>query len=137
MPVQNSGITVDDSGNVSSDLTMSKAGPTFRVNASSGDATATLDGAAGTTRSCRFRTGTSLRWFFGASNDAESGSDVGSDFRLVRYNDAGAGLGDAPLHGVLEVGPGSATMAVQQRTPPAVLGGPANGVLEHSEVPYA
>lgn len=30
----------------------------------------------------------------------------------------------------------SATMAVQERTPPAVLGGPANGVLEHLEVPY-
>jgi hypothetical protein len=30
----------------------------------------------------------------------------------------------------------SATMAVQQRTPPAVLGGPANGVLEHERVPY-
>jgi len=95
--VQNSGITVDDSGNVSSDLTVSKASPTLRVNATSGDSVVTIDGAAGSLRSVRFRTGTALRWFFGASSGAETGSEAGSDFRLRRYNDAAAGVSD-PLY---------------------------------------
>ena len=76
------------------DTTVSKASPTLGVNATSGDPIITIDGAAGTLRSVRFRTGTSLRWLFGASSTAESGSDAGSDFRLRRYNDAGAGVSD-------------------------------------------
>ena len=76
------------------DTTVSKASPTLGVNATSGDPIITIDGAAGTLRSVRFRTGTSLRWLFGASSTAESGSDAGSDFRLRRHNDAGAGVSD-------------------------------------------
>ena len=76
------------------DVSVSKASPTLGVSASSGDPILTVDGAAGSLRSVRFRTGTSLRWFFGASSTAESGSDVGSDFRLRRYNDSAAGVSD-------------------------------------------
>jgi hypothetical protein len=48
-----------------------------------------FDGAAGTTRH-QFLTSTlSNRWSFGASNEAESGSNAGSNFQVSRYNDSG------------------------------------------------
>lgn len=96
---QNSGITVDDSGNVSSDLTVSKATPRItssgasagiRVTASSGQATVFLDRVAGQYGLFDLRTGTSSRWQYGITSGAESGSNVGSDFALYAIADNGS-----------------------------------------------
>jgi len=63
--VQNSGITVDDSGNISSDLTVSKASPTLNVSASSGSAIVQASAATAATAAFRWRSGsggTTVKW---------------------------------------------------------------------------
>lgn len=56
-----------------------------------------IDGLAGTRRRMEFTTATALRWAMeGASDDAESGANAGSDFKLKRYDDAGAFI-DTPF----------------------------------------
>lgn len=92
--VQNSGITVNDSGNVSSDLTVDKATPSVTLSGS-GDASLNLQGAAGSYSTIRMRSGSTNRWGLARSNVAESGSNVGSDFQLNRFSDAGSLLGSA------------------------------------------
>ena len=58
----------------------------------------TLNGtAAGQERAVVYNTNGSTRWQHGASSAAESGSNVGSDWFLSRYSDAGA-LIDSPLY---------------------------------------
>lgn len=55
--------------------------------------TTTLDGAAGSHRTLQATTGGVSRWQLRlANNAAESGSDAGSNFELVAYNDAGASI---------------------------------------------
>lgn len=58
-----------------------------------------IRGAAATNRYIQYRTGTAasgLRWLVaGASDTAESGSNVGSDYRIHRYSDTGVYLGTA------------------------------------------
>jgi Chaperone of endosialidase len=54
----------------------------------------TIDGAAGTARSLFGRTGTSNRWEMQLGGSvAESGSNLGSNFNLVAYSDAGIVVG--------------------------------------------
>lgn len=53
-------------------------------------------GAAGTNRTLRYYSGTSLRWQMGASTTAESGSNAGSPFRISAFDDAGSFI-DIPL----------------------------------------
>jgi len=54
----------------------------------------TVDGAAGTARSLFGRTGTSNRWEMQLGGPvAESGSNLGSNFNLVAYSDAGIVVG--------------------------------------------
>lgn len=62
--VQGSGITVDDSGNISSDLTVSKASPTLNVSASSGSAIVQASAATAATAAFRWRSGsgTTVKW---------------------------------------------------------------------------
>lgn len=50
----------------------------------------TIDNAAGSQSLLYFRSGTSNRWAIGKSSEAETGSNVGSDFTLYRYSDAGS-----------------------------------------------
>ena len=54
-----------------------------------------VDAAAGSTRAFAVKTSTALRWSWGATSTAESGSNVGSDFFLGAYNDAGTLLNNA------------------------------------------
>lgn len=54
--------------------------------------TIAVQGNAGTDRVVRFRTGTSNRWAAACLNDAESGSNAGSNFGLLSYTDDGAYL---------------------------------------------
>lgn len=49
--------------------------------------------AAGAPFNVLFQSGSLNRWVIQISSTAESGADVGSDFALLRYNDAGASLG--------------------------------------------
>lgn len=101
--VQNSGITVDDSGNVTSNLTISKASARFEatgsgtsyVIATSSSAAAYFlaDTPAGQTNGLRYQTGGVLRWLVSKNATAEGGSNAGSDWSLVAYDDAGASLG--------------------------------------------
>lgn len=70
-----------------------------------------LSGPAATNRRILLTTGGSSRWAIDADNVAESGSQVGSDFSIQRYNDAGASI-DKPLRisrdtGVVNIGAGT------------------------------
>jgi hypothetical protein len=56
----------------------------------------TINGATGQTRQIRWQTASVLHWAVGMSITAESGSNVGADFSINRYSDAGALL-DSPL----------------------------------------
>lgn len=49
-------------------------------------------GNAGTNRDIRFYTSTNIRWVLRANNDAESGSDSGTNLAVNAYTDAGAFL---------------------------------------------
>lgn len=65
-----------------------------------GDGTAdtriTINGAASTTRGLRLQTAGSSRWAVTVDSTSESGSNVGSDFSIDRYNDAGTYI-DTPF----------------------------------------
>lgn len=50
----------------------------------------TLRGGAATNRQLWFDTGTSHRWKIQTDNGAESGSDAGSDFEILAYDDSGS-----------------------------------------------
>lgn len=81
-------VFIEDGGNVGIGTT----GPTTKLHvysSASGD-NLTIDGVAGNNRNINFETGGSQRWAVVADGTAESGSEVGSDFRIYRYNDAGA-----------------------------------------------
>lgn len=88
--VQTSGITVDDSGNVTTDLTVSKTTATHTITSSSGISSLSLNTVAGTAAAIRLRTGTSLRWVIQKTSLAESGANAGSNFEIVSLSDAGA-----------------------------------------------
>lgn len=87
--VQNSGITVDDSGNFTTNLTVSKADAVHTVGSGSGAGLVVVKGAAGQSRQVRMQTGTSRRWDFGANTTAEGGSSAGSDFVITSHSDGG------------------------------------------------
>jgi len=54
-----------------------------------------ITGDAGQQRNIRMSTAGSLRWILQTDSVAEGGSDVGSDFNIARYSDAGAFLAKA------------------------------------------
>ena len=56
-----------------------------------------------------YKTGGLNRWAVGKTAIAESGSDVGSDFQIVRYDDAGAAVTERPL--IINRASGVATFA--------------------------
>lgn len=56
-----------------------------------------VSGAAGTTRGVHWMTGLVARFFAYLTATAESGSNVGSDFAIARYNDAGVALNTLAL----------------------------------------
>ena len=92
--VQGSGITVDDSGNFTSDLTISKAAATVRLTSASGAAYLACNRVAGQIGGLRLETSGALRWLFAVNNASESGSNAGSDFVLGNYTDAGTSIGN-------------------------------------------
>ena len=77
-------------GTLTGDLTIGKASPSLLLNATSGSPSVNISGVAGTFRGLQFKTAGTRRWTMYANADAESGSDVGSDFAMYRANDAGS-----------------------------------------------
>lgn len=73
---------------------------TFLNNVDIGDGSSApvlnLNGAAGSVRDLRWRTGGSLRWIARVTNAAESGADAGSDWTLHAYTDGGLFI-DTPI----------------------------------------
>lgn len=67
---------------------------TVGLNAAGG-AEMRINSAAGTTRYLSYATAGQMRWRAYASLGAESGSNVGSDYTIDRFNDAGTLLGTA------------------------------------------
>lgn len=73
--------------------------PVFNVieagsNTRAGVTLIAVNAAAGQYRYFQFKSGGVQRWSFGANNTAEGGSDVGSDFRVAAYTDAGGFIDD-------------------------------------------
>ena len=73
-------------GNFSGDITITRG---------AADAQLDLRGNSGYFRGVVIRTNGASRWFVAAGIEAESGSNVGSDYSVHRYTDAGAYLGTA------------------------------------------
>ena len=71
-------------------VTVNKSTGALTSTSSITSASSYISGAAGTTRTLGFQTAGSNRWLMQVSNAAESGSNVGSDFALVRISDNGA-----------------------------------------------
>ena len=100
--LQNSGVTIDDNGDVTGvrNLHASGAANYIRVSSTTVGASAYLDGgASGQWSQVMYRTIVAgvpkNRWALWKTDTSESGSDAGSNLKLTRYNDAGSSLGDA------------------------------------------
>lgn len=65
---------------------------TITTTASTAFGAVFVNAAAGTERTYAIKTAGNARWYWGASNAAEGGSNAGSDFFLASANDAGAFL---------------------------------------------
>lgn len=87
---QNSGITVDDSNNITSNVTISKTNAALTVTAASGSPYFIANSTSGNDAALIFRTSASNRWLVSRTATVESGSNVGSDFAIASYTDAGA-----------------------------------------------
>ena len=83
--VQNSGVTIDDSNGttIPGSLTVSN---------SSGGRFMQISAATSSNADLNFATAGSNRWSFRKSSDAESGSNVGSNFVITRRDDSGSQL---------------------------------------------
>jgi len=77
------------------DVTNAAGNRSFTVSGS-GNSSIYINGGTGQTRSLFLQTGTSLRWTIRANSTAESGSSVGSDFQILRYDDTGTVI-DTPF----------------------------------------
>ncbi len=105
--LKSSGITVDNSNNVSGvgtfgsgaitstgNLTINKTAPNLVLNATSSSPLISLNTAAsGSLAMIAFIVGSNYRWAVSKTNGAESGSNVGSDFAFYSYDDSGIFLG--------------------------------------------
>lgn len=105
--IQNSGVTIDDSGNLtvsgtatigpSADVKLAR-GPSGAGNlavtaATDGYCEITARGAAGNLRIFSAYTGVNFNWYWGADASAQTGSNAGSNFVLVAGSDTGGSLG--------------------------------------------
>lgn len=79
---------------MSGNLLIQKATATLTVEATgSTNATMVFDSPAGNQSQLNFNSSGTARWIFLKNNTAESGSNAGSDFALLRRTDAGGSLG--------------------------------------------
>lgn len=77
------------------DMTMTKASPTVRLNASSGSPAFIMDAPSGAAPDAfiYLRTNGTGRWIFGKGGTESGSGNSGSNLYLYSYDDAGAGLG--------------------------------------------
>lgn len=78
---------------IAGDFYSSSSNRYLRIGDGNVAATLRIIGAAGNTRYVRFDTSSTVRWQMGADSGSESGSNAGSEFKLLAYSDAGAALG--------------------------------------------
>lgn len=99
------------SGIVVTDMSLTKTtSPTITVGkVDSTQATVTIQGATGSEKRLLLGTGTTARWGFISNNTAESTGDIGSNFALRSYNDAGQ-LIDTPI-AIVRASGGNISMA--------------------------
>ena len=64
----------------------------FTIGGSSGPSNTHITGGAGSARTLYFQSNYSSRWAIRANSDAEAGSSLGSNFEVIRYNDAGSAI---------------------------------------------
>ena len=76
-----------------------------------------ISGASGNARGILYETASTLRWFEATNQTAETGSNVGSDFGIFSFSDAGAFLGN-PL--LIQRSTGNVTIAPPYGTTPAL-----------------
>ena len=88
-----------------------------------------VSGGAGAGRLVVYRSSGTNRWAVGASNSSETGSNAGSNFEIVRYNDAGNTLG-TPLS--ISRSTGSVTLESLSGTGSRTVTAGAAGVLSAS-----
>ena len=65
----------------------------FRVGQGSGIEAIYINGGAGSISALFMQSSGNNRWVFGKNSDAETGSNAGSSFTLIAYDDSGASLG--------------------------------------------
>ncbi len=82
-------VSLDITGDILLSGIMSMNVSLLSVGDGAGDTDILIDGAAGQTREMKFMSGGSIRFTMGITNDAESGSNAGSDFVFDAYDDAG------------------------------------------------
>jgi hypothetical protein len=138
-PVSATTLTVSSTSSFANTATFTGNNPQVVLAPGSGSASMNVRAAAsGSSASTFFLTGTANRWELTKNNVAESGSNVGSDFGINRYNDAGS-LVDTPFSinratGTVTVinsssptflvtTPPAQTPSLQVRTPSAGFGG--------------
>jgi hypothetical protein len=87
-------VKVSGSGSAMTVESATLAASIFAVNVPKAtDCNINLNGDAGQQKAVQFTTGGLNRWIFASDNVAESGSNAGSNFGIVRYDDAGGYLG--------------------------------------------
>jgi len=82
-----------------------------------------INGAASTTRDIQFKTAGTVRWLYRVTDDAESGSDAGSNFTINARADGGGSI-DFPLT-ITRAANGPATFARPVVTPAATTSIPS------------
>jgi hypothetical protein len=82
-----------DIANIKTNTTFAGGSLTVGANALAATASVTVNAAAGQGKNIVMESAGVLRWAYGSGSAAETGSNVGSDFVINRYSDAGAFLG--------------------------------------------
>jgi len=101
-------LTVGGTLGVTGNVTLSSGSTTIGASALAGNAILSLQAAAGQNKSVSYYSGTTPRWAVFSNSAAESSGNVGSDFVIQRYSDAGAAI-DNPL--VITRSTGAVTLA--------------------------
>lgn len=92
--VVNEALSTVTGGTLAGNLSISKASPILNMTATSGDANVLFNGPPGTASNLTSYRGSNPRWQIAlTNNEAETGSNAGSNFGINRFSDAGAYLG--------------------------------------------
>jgi hypothetical protein len=113
---QNVVIPTPASGNALT-LTGAATGSPLQINTGGAQQGITISGASGNARGILYETAGSLRWFTAANQTTETGSNVGSDYGIFSFSDAGAFLGNPIL---VQRSTGNVTIAPPYGTTPAL-----------------